>query len=107
MAPASSPWRLGLDRRAAALAAALLVYGFGEELWSRFLPEYLRVLGASAFAVGVFGALKDFLDAAYAYPGGVLTDRLGTARSLLLYAALTAAGILVYVFWPSVAAVFL
>lgn len=108
MPPAREPWRrrLGLERRAAALAMALLVYGFGEELWSRYLPEYLRVLGASAIAVGAFGALRDFLDAAYAYPGGVLTDRFGSARSLLLFGGLTAAGSVVYFAFPSIAGVF-
>ena len=35
-------------RRATALAVALFVFGFGEELWFRYLPEYLRVLGVSA-----------------------------------------------------------
>ena len=106
---ASAAWRrrLGLEGRAASLAAALFVYGFGEELWSRYLPEYLRVLGASALAVGAFGALRDFLDAAYAYPGGILTDRLGPGKSLTLFGALTAAGILVYLFWPAIAGVFL
>jgi MFS family permease len=106
---AGSSWRrrLGLERRVAALAAGLFVYGFGEELWFRYLPEYLRVLGASAFAVGLFGTAKDFLDAAYAYPGGVLSDRLGTRRSLLLFGGLTTAGFAVYLLWPSVPAVFL
>jgi MFS family permease len=105
----SSSWRrrLGLERRVGALAAGLLVYGFGEELWFRYLPEYLRVLGASAFAVGLFGTAKDLLDAAYAYPGGVLSDRLGTRRSLLLFGSLTIAGFVVYFFWPSVPGVFL
>ncbi len=98
--------RLGLERRVGALAAGLLVYGFGEELWFRYLPEYLRVLGASAFAVGLFGTAKDFLDAAYAYPGGVLSDRLGTRRALLLFGSLTTAGFAVYFFWPSVGGVF-
>ena len=106
---ASSSWRrrLGLESRAGALAAALFVYGFGEELWSRYLPEYLRFLGASALAVGAFGTLRDLLDAAYAYPGGVLTDRLGSRRSLLVFGALTAAGLCVYLIWPTAAAVFL
>ncbi len=90
-----------------ALAAGLFVYGFGEELWFRYLPEYLRVLGASAFAVGLFGTARDLLDAAYAYPGGVLSDRLGTRRSLLLFGSLTTAGFAVYLFWPSVLGVFL
>jgi MFS family permease len=103
-----SAWRrrLGLERRVAALAAGLFVYGFGEELWFRYLPEYLRVLGASAFAVGLFGTARDFLDAAYAYPGGVLSDKLGTRRSLLLFGGLTTAGFAVYLLWPSVPAVF-
>jgi MFS family permease len=99
--------RLGLERRVGALAAGLLVYGFGEELWFRYLPEYLRVLGASAFAVGLFGTAKDFLDAAYAYPGGVLSDRLGTRRALLLFGSLTTAGFAIYFFWPSIPGVFL
>ncbi len=99
--------RLGLERRVAVLAAALFVYGFGEELWFRYLPEYLRVLGASAFAVGLFGTARDLLDAAYAYPGGVLSDRLGTRRSLLFFGFLTTAGFAVYLFWPSVLGVFL
>ena len=99
--------RLGLERRVGALAAGLFVYGFGEELWFRYLPEYLRVLGASAFAVGLFGTARDFLDAAYAYPGGVISDRLGTRRSLLVFGGLTTAGFAVYFFWPSALAVFL
>jgi len=98
--------RLGLERGVAALAAGLFVYGFGEELWFRYLPEYLRALGAGALAVGLFGTLKDLLDAGYAYPGGVLADRLGSRRALLLFAALTTAGFVLYLVHPSVAAIF-
>lgn len=94
-------------RRATALAVALFVFGFGEELWFRYLPLYLRTLGASAIGVGLFGTLKDFLDAAYAYPGGVLSDRLGTRRALLLFGALSTAGFALLWLWPSAAAVFL
>src|SRR5512134_1490938 len=93
-------------RRATALAVALFVFGFGEELWFRYLPEYLRAFGVSAIGLGLFGTLKDFLDAAYAYPGGVLSDRLGTRRSLLLFGGLTTAGFALLLAWPSAAAVF-
>jgi MFS family permease len=93
-------------RRATALAVALFVFGFGEELWFRYLPEYLRVFGVSAFGLGLFGTLKDLLDAAYAYPGGALSDRLGTRRALLLFGSLTTAGFAVLWSWPSAAAVF-
>ncbi len=94
------------SRRATALAVALFVFGFGEELWFRYLPEYLRSFGMTAFGLGLFGTLKDFLDAAYAYPGGVLSDRLGTRHALLLFGGLTAAGFLVLFLWISPAAVF-
>src|SRR5215470_15548101 len=93
-------------RRATALAVGLFVFGFGEELWFRYLPEYLRSFGASAFAVGLFGTLKDFLDAAYAYPGGVLSDRLGTRRALLLFGGLSTLGFAVFFVFPSVFGVF-
>jgi len=99
--------RLRLEGGVGALALGLFVYGFGEELWFRFLPAYLRTLGASAFLVGAFGTAKDLLDAAYAYPGGVLTDRLGSRRALLLFGVLTVAGFVLYLVHPSVPIVFL
>jgi len=94
-------------RRATALAAALFVFGLGEELWFRYLPEYLRTLGASAFAVGLFGTWKDLLDAVYAYPGGAVTDRIGTKRSLLIFGGITLGGIALLVAGPSIPVVFL
>jgi MFS family permease len=90
----------------AALAAGLFVFGLGEELWSRYVPEYLHALGASALAIGAFGTLRDLLDAAYAYPGGWLSDRLGNRRALLFFGGMTAAGLVVYAAWSSIAAVF-
>lgn len=93
-------------RGVAALAAGLFVYGFGQELWFRFLPAFLRSLGASALLVGAFGTLKDLLDAAYAWPGGVLTDRLGSRRALLLFGGLTLGGFVAYVASPTVPVLF-
>jgi MFS family permease len=93
-------------RRVTVLALGLFVFGFGEELWFRYVPEYLRTLGASAFVVGLYGTAKDLLDAAYAYPGGVLSDRLGTRRALLAVGAISALGFAVYLAAPSVAGIF-
>src|SRR2546428_8123323 len=106
MAAGSWRRRLGLERRVAALASALLVFGFGEELSSRYLPAYLRAMGASALLIGAFGAARDFLDAAYAWPGGVLSDRLGTRRSLLLFGGMSTAGLAIHFAWGSPAGVF-
>lgn len=107
-APPARTWaqRLHLKPGVRALAAALFVYGFGEELWFRYLPAYLRVLGASPFLVGLFGTSKDLLDAAYAYPGGLIADRLGSRRALLLFGLLTTAGFVLYLGHPSVAVIF-
>lgn len=91
----------------AGLAAGLFLLGFGQELWWRYLPVTLRALGASALAVGAFGTLADLLDAAYAYPGGVLADRLGSRRALLIFGGLTALGFGVYLVWTSMAGIFL
>ena len=104
--PGSWRRRLGLERRVAGLATALLVYGFGEELWSRYLPAYLRAMGGSALLIGMYGTLRDLLDAAYAYPGGVLSDRLGTHRSLLLFGAMSTVGFAILLAWGSPAGVF-
>jgi MFS family permease len=101
-------WRHRLALRGWLLpaAAGIFVFGLGQELWFRYLPEYLRFLGASALAVGAFGALSDLLDAAYAYPGGWLSDRWGGRRALLFFGSLTAMGFAVFFLWHSIAGVF-
>ncbi len=92
---------LGLQRNIGVMLIALLLLGMGEELWMRFLPKYLEVLGAGAVVIGAFGALKDLLDALYPYPGGWLTDRLGSKRALVLFALIAAAGYIIYFFAAS------
>ncbi len=77
------------------LAVLLLATFFifcGEELWSRYVPNYMLALGGSVLAVSAFGAFKDLLDALYQFPGGVLTARLGAKRSLLLFNLLALTG---------------
>lgn len=48
--------RLGLNGGLGPLAGGIFVFGLGEALWSRYLPEYLRFLGASAL-LGVAGTV--------------------------------------------------
>jgi MFS family permease len=106
MPRASPAGRMGLTRAVGALAAASFSLGLGQELWSRYLPEYLRAFGASAVVLGLFGSLQDLLDAAYAYPGGALADRVGSRRALFLVAAASTVGTAVYLTAGSVAALF-
>ncbi len=98
---------LGLERNVVAASGAVFLLGMGEELWKKFLPKYLESLGAGVFAIGLFGTMKDFLDAVYQYPGGWLADRLGRRAAFLIFIALTSIGYLIYLFSPSWMFVFL
>ena len=86
---------LGLKRNVGILLAAIALIAVGEEMWFRFLPKYLEVLGASVFLIGLYDAIKTLLGAVYAYPGGLLADRWGHRRALLAFTALSIAGYLV------------
>src|SRR5438034_1396199 len=92
---------LSLERNVAIASAAVFLLGIGEELWKKFLPKYLEMLGASAPIIGFFGTAEDFFDAVYQYPGGWLADHLGRRRAFLIFIALASAGYLVYLVSPS------
>jgi len=92
---------LGLERNVVAMLAMFLALGMGEELWTRFIPKYLELLGAGALAVAFYGTLHDLLDALYPYPGGWLTDRLGRRASLVTFALLAIGGYACYLVAPS------
>ena len=78
------------------MLAMVVLLGLGEELWSRFIPKYLELLGASAWVIAFYGTLRDFLDAVYQYPGGWVADRVGPRRALALFAMMAAIGYCVY-----------
>jgi MFS family permease len=90
---------LALRRDPVLLLMALVLAGTGERLWLGFAPKYLETLGAGVLIIGLFDALQTLLGAAYAYPGGWLTDRWGQRRSLLLFNALSLAGYLLVLVW--------
>src|SRR5687768_7151318 len=92
---------LGLRGNVVALLAAMILIGSGEELWIRFIPKYLEVLGAGAFAIGLYDGLKTLLGAVYAYPGGILTDRWGHRKALVFFTALSIAGYLIVLVMPA------
>jgi MFS family permease len=92
---------LGVERNVTAASGAVFLVGLGEELWKKFLPKYLELLGASATAIGLFGTAEDFFDAVYQYPGGWLADHWGRRRAFLAFLAAVTTGYLIYLFSPS------
>jgi MFS family permease len=98
---------LGLERNVLVLLVAIVLLGLGEELWLSFVPKYLEALGAGVFVWAIYRTLKDVLDAIYQYPGGVLADRLGRRRALVLFNLLAIIGYVMYLIshsWPLVLA---
>src|SRR5436305_13732424 len=82
----------GLKGNLGVLLAAIFLIACAEELWGRFIPNYIRALGGSVIAVAAYGALKDFLDAVYQFPGGLATARVGFRNALVLFNVLAVAG---------------
>ena len=91
---------LGLKRNVVILLMALVGMGLGEELWIRFVPKYLESLGAGLWVIGSYDAIKTWLGAVYAYPGGVLTDRWGFRRALICFTLISISGYVLILFVP-------
>ncbi len=87
---------LGLNRNVAVLALSIFGLGLGEELWQSYLPKYLTALGAGGVMVGLFSSLKDALDGLYQYPGGLVGDRFGRKRALMIFTMTAMCGYALY-----------
>ena len=88
-------------RNVVVMSLAMFALVAGEQLWTRFMPKYLAVLGAPALALGLWGSAKDFLDASLQYPGGALSDRFGPQRSLMWFTAIAGLGYAGYCVAPA------
>ncbi|MHA1859589.1 MAG: MFS transporter [Candidatus Asgardarchaeia archaeon] len=87
---------LSLERDFFVMIFTILILTMGNQLWSRFVPVYLEYLGASTIIIGAYGSLKSVLNSIYQYPGGVISDKLGSKRALVLFTFLSIMGYLIY-----------
>ena len=95
----------GLKRSIVGLLGMVIFVGMGERMAERFLPIYLVALSGLPILAGFLNGLDNLLSALYAFPGGYLSDRLGTKRALLIFNAMAMMGFLIVVLipaWPSV-----
>ena len=83
---------LGLQRSTVGVLAMVVLVGMGERMAERFLPIYILALGGGAMAIGLLQAMDNLLSALYSFPGGYLSDRIGTRRSLLVFNLVAMAG---------------
>ncbi|WP_396613435.1 MFS transporter (plasmid) [Haloferax sp. S1W] len=93
---------VGLERDVLVLSLAMLAFSLSFQMTGRYIPEYLRVLGAGATVVGLYGSVGNLIGALYPYPGGALSDRLGSRLSLTLFGTLSSAGFLFWFVAPTV-----
>ena len=92
---------LALQRSTVGLLAMVVLVGMGERMAERFLPIYLMALGGGALAIGLLQAMDNLLSALYSFPGGYLSDRIGTKRSLLVFNLVAMAGFALVIVIPS------
>lgn len=79
----------------------VVLIGLGERIGARFVPKYLEALGGGALVIGLYGALENLVGALWSLPGGVLSDRLGPRRALLVFNLISIAGYALVVLFPS------
>ena len=87
---------LSLERDVLVLSLAMFAFSLGFQMTNRFLPDYMVALGASGFVVGLFGTVGNVVSAVYPYPGGAISDRMGSRYALTLFGLISTAG---FVFW--------
>jgi len=92
---------LGLTRSTVGVLFMVILVGMGERLAERFLPIYLLALGGGALSIGFLNGMDNLLSALYSFPGGYLSDRLGTKRALLIFNIVAMCGFLVVIIFPA------
>lgn len=83
------------------MLSMVILVGMGEKMAERFLPIYLMALGGGALSIGFLNGLDNLLSALYSFPGGYLSDRLGTKRALLVFNIVAMCGFLVVILIPA------
>jgi MFS family permease len=92
---------LGLRRGTVGMLCMVILVGMGERMAERFLPIYLMALGGGILSIGVLAGLDNLLSALYSFPGGYLSDRLGTKRALLVFNIVAMCGFLLVILIPA------
>jgi MFS family permease len=89
---------VSFERDVLVLSLAMFAFSLAFQMTSRYLPEYISALGGGAVVIGLFGTLGNVISFAYPYPGGAVSDRIGSRRALTLFGLLSSLGFLVWLF---------
>jgi MFS family permease len=92
---------MGLRKSIVGMLLMVILVGMGERMAERFLPLYLVALGGGVFSVGLLNGLSNLLSALYSFPGGYLSDRLGTKKALLVFNLIAGFGFIIVIVIPA------
>lgn len=94
---------IGLRKSITGMLAMVVLVGMGEHMAERFLPLYIQSLAQGTtmiFAIGLLAGMDDLLSALYSFPGGYLSDKLGSKRALLIFNLLSMFGYVIVILVP-------
>ncbi|MDS0475783.1 MFS transporter [Natrinema sp. 1APR25-10V2] len=94
-----------LERDVLVLSAAMFAFSLGFQMTSRYMAEYMSALGASVFVIGLFGTVGNVVSAVYPYPGGAISDWIGSRYALTAFGLCSTLGFGVWLVAPALAGV--
>jgi MFS family permease len=83
------------------LSVAMFGFALAFQTTRQYIAQYLSVLGAGAFIIGLYGTLGNVLQAVYPYPGGSFSDRVGSRYALTAFGVLSTIGFAFWLFAPA------
>jgi MFS family permease len=94
-----------LERDVLVLSLAMFAFSLGFQMTGRYMPRYLSVIGASSVAIGLYGSFGNLISAVYPYPGGAISDRIGSRTALTAFGLASTVGFLAWFFADPLAGV--
>ncbi len=79
---------------------AMFAFSLGFQMTGRYMGRYLSLLGATSLIIGLYGSFGNLIGAMYPYPGGALSDRIGSRTALTLFGFCSTIGFLLWVGAP-------
>jgi MFS family permease len=87
---------LALDGDVLVLSVAMFAFSLGFQMTGRYMPRYLSVIGAGSVAIGLYGSFGNLISAVYPYPGGAVSDRIGSRAALTAFGLTSTVGFVVW-----------
>ncbi|ELY67477.1 MFS transporter [Natrinema versiforme] len=94
---------VALERDVLVLSAAMFAFSLGFQMTNRYMAEYMSALGASAVVIGLFGSFGNIISAVYPYPGGAISDRIGSRYALTAFGLCSTVGFGIWLVAPAFA----